>query len=148
MRGCDENSAAFSKKRCIRFDMTEMIAVIKPVEDSISFPVIEWAYDDDEVHVPTPNSDGNSDRAALYSIWEGLGEQQTFVTRPTSKALDFRLGEQGIGVANLVRAKSKTFHLVSLAPCTNHAQCPYPNSFATVETTDAISFTYRANPSN
>ena len=138
MRGCDDNSAAFSKKRCIRFDMTEMIAGIKPVEDSITFPVIEWAYDDDEVHGPTPNSDGNNGRTAWYSIWEGPGERETLLTVPTSKALDFRFGEQGIGFGNLVRSKSKTFHLVSLAPCTNTTQCLFPNCVATVETTMSI----------
>jgi hypothetical protein len=37
-RGCDAQTAAFSKKRCIRFDMNDMIAVIKPVEDLDRLP--------------------------------------------------------------------------------------------------------------
>lgn len=87
--------------------MNDMIAVIKPVEDSIAFPIIEWAYDDEVHHVVTTNSD--------------------FV--PSTKGLDSRL-EQDIDL----KVKSKAIHLDSLVPCSNNTRCSVPNGVDAIET--------------
>lgn len=137
-RGCDEKTAVFSKKRRIHFEMNDMIAVIKPVEDSIAFPVIEWAYDEEDLVMSgNVHSDESNIRfGAPYSSFEGL-EREAFATIQSSNDLDFRLGK-GLGVGNLVLVKSNAFHLVSLAPFVNTTLSSFPNCFAAMETTKSM----------
>lgn len=106
----------FSKRQRIPFDMTDIISAVTPLEQSYGFPSIEWSYDDD----PISSKKGCKDQRR--TSWEGVSNCATNEETSISKGLHHRSSSESLsgkasrGVS-LVRAKSKTLCLVSLASC-------------------------------
>ena len=129
----------FSKRQCTYFDMTDIISVVKPLEESFGFPSIEWSYDDEY-----PPSNNDLRKRKLNSSWEGTLDNGTkdetaiFEGLHRRTSSEFLSGKEVRG-NSLVRAKSKTLCLASLASSRSKNSVPPriedPNHLATWETT-------------
>ena len=100
----------FSKRKRTPFDMTDITSAVKPLEQSYRFPSIEWSNDDDNV------SSNNQSRLS----WQGVSDSVTNEEKAISKGLRHRPSMESLSGKkargrNLVRSKSKTWCLVSLA---------------------------------
>ena len=106
---------SYPKRQRTHFDMTDIISVMEPLEESYCFPAIAWSSDDEnspathDLRKRTLNSSrdvlldsGTKDEKAVF---------KGFHRRASS---EFPLGKEARG-NSLVRAKSKALCLASLA---------------------------------
>lgn len=92
--------SASNKRRRTCLDMSDVLSMIKPVEDSITFPSIEWLYDDEDVPAP--------ERCTQSCLALRTTEVPKLPRRTSSSCLLKR------SRGGLVRSRSKTACLVSL----------------------------------
>ena len=103
------------KRRKSSISMDDLMASIKPVEDSVTFPTIEWDYDDSEQDDDTQNSVQsccnlpNDDDRLEFASWG----------RPYSSTSSF--GKRSFG-GGLIRSKANKMSLASLVtPSVTHS---------------------------
>ena len=133
-RSCDTSVQTMAKRRRTRFDMEEMLAVIKPVEESIAFPKIEWSYDDEDT--------STNDNGAIFrsNSWDPHCSGGDTNERSRAKGLhrhrrsssEFLCGKEARG-ESLFRAKARAPCLVSLTYPTNKSQALVSECFAALQ---------------
>lgn len=99
-RSVEEPVQSSNKRRRTCLDMSDVLSMIKPVEDSIAFPSIEWLYDDEEVPAP--------ERCTQSCLTLRTTDVPNLPRRTSSSCLLKR------SRGGLVRSRSKAACLVSL----------------------------------
>ena len=99
------------KRRKRSIDMGDLLASIKPVEDSIAFPTIEWSFDDCD----SEDEPRNGSRSCCILDTDKLadGDEVRSWKRPYASVSHFGKRSRHAG---LVRSKRNTISLASGAP--------------------------------
>lgn len=126
------------KRRKSSISMDDLMASIKPVEESIIFPTIEWSHDDSDQDDDTQNSPKSC--CDLYNDDDDKIEFESW-GRPYSSASSF--GKRSFG-GGLIRSKGHKMSLASLvSPVVTHnirADC-----FKAMKTSSMTRYTLTAN---
>jgi hypothetical protein len=104
-----EQPGSKRRKSCIEstLDLFDILSSMKPVEDSIAFPTIEWAYDDDEDQEP---ESANTAKSCCSLDFDDEDDYPSF-SRPycSTSSLGKRSRTNGLS-----RSKSQKISLLSL----------------------------------
>jgi hypothetical protein len=106
-----EQKPSLKRQRCA-LDLSDMVLHIKPVEESIAFPTIEWSYDDEE----TPFLDTVKGRSNSFDLFSSTASNKERISSHdhSCRSSSARLGGKRARGESLVRSSAKGVCLVSL----------------------------------